>query len=48
LETVRRDLEPTFLAEWVAEDEVNGVLSDDTAIPADEDAARTVLNEVDD
>jgi hypothetical protein len=46
MDTLRADLEPTLVAEWDAEDEVSGVLADDTPTRADEDTARTMLNEL--
>jgi hypothetical protein len=46
METLRAALEPTFSAEWAAEDEVSGVLAEDTATQADEDSARGMLDEL--
>jgi hypothetical protein len=46
METLRAALEPTFSAEWAAEDEVSSVLAEDTATQADEDSARGMLDEL--
>jgi hypothetical protein len=46
VETVRAQLEPTSVAEWDAEDEVSGVLADDSPMQVDDDVARSMFSEL--
>lgn len=46
MEPIRAELEPTTVIEWDAEDEVSGVLAEDTPVAADDALARAMLNEL--
>jgi hypothetical protein len=46
VETIHLKLEPASVPEWEAEDEVSGVLADDSPVSVDDEAARAMLNEV--
>lgn len=46
MDAIRLELEPASVPEWEAEDEVSGVLSDDTPVSVDDQAARAMLSEM--